>query len=605
MTLPTEMPKRPRSPGGTLRRYAGVSTPKRTRRSPRATRVHRRRSAARRSGRAPGARRRLYGGVRKRYGRGHKLRRPRWQSIPSGAMLRKAIAGREKGSVTLAYSADSMSYLRSQIPGANGTQMVPYQLPGTCNEWHLDTLLRQHKEGNEDCLFSRFEYPDKATIHGDKATIDSWTIKVTISNQMAIPTVTSQADKYAKDTLSTAKMNSAFILGKPSLSDTNVYLSTICRRYKVKYRVIVYRTRNLPKISAPQNYTGPCSIARASAAPLMGNFNFTDLHRMQNQGHASWVTTGEDAYSVAIPGNATTIDGVAVEGGEADGGQAAGVTAVPGSTVPRKITDHDCECYVERKPFGFNASLQNIHNHYRLFAATTRDEHEATSANPAKARLNRDYVQEVLYDKIHDCTGASNGTDVESTFSVSVGGLTGQQTNHFPGGQRAKVKTIPIRIPKHKLRRPVMFPVDGRNPASFSSNLERYKELDPEWGLPTTAIRDTAAAAQASKYDFRPTEAIQPYLHGILGDPLRDKFCGATLIKEPGTQQGDVRFDYRPINYRWKVAVIPFFVDRDNKKITSQCQAYTYSQATGNWTLGATTDPYLMSFVESTIKWTE
>lgn len=218
------------------------------------------------------------------------------------------------------------------------------------------------------------------------------------------------------------------------------------------------------------------------------------------------------------------------------------------------------------------------------------------------SKLNREYAIEVLHDKIYDCTGKASGKDIESSTSLTAGAASTGQTNHFPSGQKIRHRNIKINIPKSKLKAALVFPVDGRNPAVHSSNITRYKEMDPEWGLPDSVID---GSSDASLYDFRPTEMLIPAMHGVKGDPLNTKSMPQGLAKEVTGQAGSRRFDHRPLNYRWKVAVLPFFVDTAADSVTAFAPHYFWNSVTSNWTIGVPQATSLNAFVESTATWVE
>lgn len=599
--------KRPRSGFTSLKR---ASTPKRSRGTPNRTAHTRqgRRAGSRRS------RRRLHRApVKKRFGRYRKPRK--LMSIAGiGNALTKIDKRAERGSNKLSYPGGTMGSLRAKMPGVSNQTLVPSLLAGTCCEWHLDMLLRQYKDGNKDCLDAGYQYPPDNTIHGDTAEITNWGITVTLTNLLGRATSEGNAaavgkywgDKYATDALNGCDLldnKGAFILREMDPSSTRDV--TLTQDTRVKYRVIIYRTAALPRARELPLYRGPCSIWRARL-PNTPGYQFTDLFRMDFKEYTTWLdpTHAPHAYSVALSGATQVFDGIEVEAGEAES-KAPNVTA----SSDRKIEPHTAEVYVERKPFGFNSLLQNIFNGTRLFSATTTASGSTTPADPRRSKLNRDYVTHVLHDKVYDVTGAKAGHDIESNVSTTAGGVTAGQTNHFPAGQAFRKRVLKFRLPKKELKTPVVFPKDGRNPAVHRSYLQRYKELDPEWGLPTTVIQADSATPSSSAtdqlLDYRPTEMLMPALHGIKGDEFYDQTIDATLKKDGTDQEGPFRFDHRPLNYRWKVALLPFFVNKDTGDATALAKFYSFNTLTQQYTITGAASQDMVAYVESNVSWKE
>jgi len=441
--------------------------------------------------------------------------------------------------------------------GNNASTWYPFHAAGRCAVYHADTIFRQHKGGIKDCCVDSFQYDTKSTIHGDHATLKYLNFQIKLSNvQVDVTRGLVPGFKYISDTRQSGSDHNIMYYGQLP-QQTAPSTVAIPSNHYVKYRVIVFRTANAQKDGAAPEYFGPCANARRS--DRKDRATITSLWGLDTSTDTTPTYELKDQYNV-VP---SSHDFIAATG---TGEHELGDGPDPVTSFAPAAPEHQHEMYVEEKGFGPQSLHEQTQSDFLMFKSTS------SAFDPAIAKVNTAYAKEVIYDKVIDCTGRTMMDvpvltrtqnlvpgDQDEPAEQAAAGFTYQSLRP----QAACYRTLNVRVPKDRLETPLRFPTT-RKPGEYEHFVQKVHEADPEWGCPATAVSQAPTTADTELADFRPGDLCMPHLHAITADPLTDESCNPAATADPSDQQGPRRFDFRPINHRWKVAIIPFMVEKSN-----------------------------------------
>jgi hypothetical protein len=404
---------------------------------------------------------------------------------------------------------------------------------------------------------------------------------------------------------------------------------------EVKYRVIVFETK-LPREDAFKRGLG--SVTRAQNAALDSapgsvtdqvytrGYTFADLDEAERIINVGDIEAFAEDLSIPNTSRVTSVVlGGAVTGNHKHNYLAPYSTGPTHNTVlnpevkPQETSGtvvekgyfaniQGPEVFVDRVPFGPRKAMDSCVDSIDYF------EHGDDSFDPRKLKLKKHKVRRVFYDKVIDCTGATvpgsrkrrarTNTAPDDLPAGTTVGYT--EEIQMPGMQQYKEVDIPVRIPKAALK-PIKF-FDRRDADKYptvydqeeldlsqsqagyrpylpigSAEVNRFSggTLPNGAGLPATP----QGTNPAGLIDQRPTHYLVPALFNCQGKSSREAFrAGGDARSGQDPQSAEVpddpliAFDYRPMNNRFKVAIIPFFVSKFDGKVTSATEFYQRSQ---------------------------